>query len=268
MQPYWNSFMSVHWPTERASDPHFSNIMCSYSTIVSYLVLKYWSICTSIWGLAGVMFLFCCRIVQIAQNSTKMYSYYNNCSIVHIVQIQIVGVNLEARMGQIMGIHGLLLGWLLDSVTGTWVPFIRWFQNSSFPLFRIVFIFSFSRVESVDSAWNLFSRLWSVESSAWNTQFEDRFYQLLILIPHLSILILFLGTFWRNLFWTVESNLSKPENHNFVDMYHPSDSFIEVHSCKDLKFGNSLVNFEFSVPVCCVKDELYTCDNFFFGSFF
>ena len=160
-----------------------------------------------------------------------------------------------------MGIHGLLLGWLLDSVTGTWVPFIRWFQNSSFPLFRIVFIFSFSRVESVDSAWNLFSRLWSVESSAWNTQFEDRFYQLLILIPHLSILILFLGTFWRNLFWTVESNLSKPENHNFVDMYHPSDSFIEVHSCKDLKFGNSLVNSNFLSPFAVWKTN-WTRDNY------
>ena len=34
--------------------------------------------------------MFLNRIVQIAQNSTKMYSYYNNCSIVHIVQIQIV----------------------------------------------------------------------------------------------------------------------------------------------------------------------------------
>ena len=47
------------------------------------------------------------RLPRIAQKCTA------TTTIVHIVQIQIVGVNLEARMGQIMGIHGLLLRWLL-----------------------------------------------------------------------------------------------------------------------------------------------------------
>ncbi len=121
--------------------------MCNNSIIVSYLVLKYWSICTSIWGLAGVMFLFCYRIVQIAQNSTKMYSYYNNCSIVHIVvwlyKFKLCPRHATTTSWQNHGIHGLLLRWLLDSVTATWVPFIRWFQNSSFPFIqnRIHFFF-------------------------------------------------------------------------------------------------------------------------------
>jgi hypothetical protein len=35
-----------------------------------------------------------------------------------------------------------------------------------------------------------------------------------------------------------------------------------LQSCSDLKFGNYLVNFEFSFHVCFVKDELLRLDTF------
>ena len=95
------------------------------------------------------MCLFYYRLPRIAQNTATT-------TIVHIVQIQIVHsrVSSSARMGQIMGIHGLLLRWLLAP------EFLS--QGCSkilhSILFRIWFIFLFSRLEAVKSG---DSGLWS-----------------------------------------------------------------------------------------------------------
>lgn len=154
-----------------------------------------------------------------------------------------------------MGIHWLLLRWLLEP------EFLS--QGCSKILhsiiFRILFIFFFFQagirgfgVESILQTLGCgVKRMEYFDSS----QFWDRFYQLLRLIPHLSILILFLFTFWRNFSGLWSQNLK----------IIISSIYILLQSCYDLKFGNSLVNFEFSFHVCCVKDELLrlsTCENY------
>ena len=114
-------------------------------------------------------------------------------------------------MGHFFGIHGLLLRWLLEPE----------FLSQGFPkilhsiLFRIWFIFSFFQAV-IRGICRLDFRV--------NIWIWDRFYHLMILIPHLSILILFLFAFFEGISGQprLPSTYLKINQNHFVDLPPPS----------------------------------------------
>ena len=144
-------------------------------------------------------------LLQIAQNSTKMYSYYNNCT--HCTNSN-CGSQPRGKNGTNHGDSWIII----TLATGTWVPLTRLFQDSSFHFIQNLIHFSFFQAGSRE-IWGF----WTLESTHGILRFETGFIISWDWFHICQYWFCFCSHFWRTLnrFWTTKH---VPENQSFVDL--------------------------------------------------